>query len=184
MFTPVKLGKSSPLFQSDRSSIEEEAEENKILEEDEGQDGTTDLPDGDNTTEPPIEPPTIRERITTMCSVCCCCLKCAKKEEKPVVIEMGQPDLTVKVDAEKGTTESSVTASYHDACKDELLDIWTWFRSHTKSFIYCVWFENGIMLCIIVNTMCLAIDSPGLSQSVKDVLQVINDVSSCSYYPI
>lgn len=104
-------------------------------------------------------------------------MKCAKKDEKPVVIEMGQPALTLEVDPEKGTTEASVTASYQETYKDELMDIWTWFRSHTKSFIYCVWFENGIMLCIIVNTMCLAIDSPGLDQSVKDVLQIINDVS-------
>ena len=58
------------------------------------------------------------------------------------------------------------------------MDIWTWFRSHTKSFIYCVWFENGIMLCIIVNTACLAIDSPGLSKEVKIVLTNINDVSN------
>jgi len=168
------LGGDGDEKDEDHSSIEEEAEENRIEEEDEDDDDdeTTTLADEDNTTIPPAEKPTIRERITTMCSKCCCCVKCAKKEEKAVIIEMGPPGLTIDVDAEKGTTTvSSVAPSVQDTCKEELLDIWTWFRSHTKSFIYCVWFENGIMLCIIVNTMCLAIDSPGLSVSVKDVFQ-------------
>ena len=161
--------------QSDKSSVDDEDGDDKILEEEEG--GEENGEAGENNTAPPEEPQTPLEKIKALC--CPCRIPFLKKDEKELDGDVQKPELTVEIDAEKGTTLSTAgTAITHvNKCKDELMDIWTWFRSHTKSFIYCIWFENGIMLCIVINTACLAIDSPGLKEEVKIVLTNINDVS-------
>lgn len=172
MYCVPTSAKTALCPQSERSSVEEEGDERIEEEEDDSDGEATTNADGYTTTEAgPDKPPTIRERISGCFTSCCDCLKCKKDEAET------KPSLTVEVDTEKGTTVSEVSGStFNETCKNEMMDIWTWFRAHTKSFIYCVWFENGIMLCIIINTMCLAIDSPGLSLEVKAVLTKINDV--------
>ena len=64
-----------------------------------------------------------------------------------------------------------------ETCCEKFTDVWTWFRSHIKSFIYSFWFENGIMMCIVINTLCLALDSPNISEDLDAVLSKVNDVS-------
>jgi hypothetical protein len=64
-----------------------------------------------------------------------------------------------------------------ETCCEKFLDVWFWFRCHIKSFIYSFWFENGIMLCIVINTLCLALDSPNISDDLDAVLSKVNDVS-------
>ena len=155
-------------------------------EEDEEDDSDTNF--GDNGTTEPPEKPTVCEKIKGLCA----CFRCLQKEvekrendkaenDKPAVglIEKQATGLTLEVDVEKGTvtTASEYSLIAEETLSDKLLDIWLWFRSHLKSFIYCVWFENGIMLCIVINTMCLAIDSPKLGEEIKAVLSKINDVS-------
>ena len=93
---------------------------------------------------------------------CCCC--CTSTPEKVVV------------DPENGNMVSMGPTVERESCWEKFIDVWFWFRSHLKSFIYCFWFENGIMLCIIVNTLCLALDSPSISSDIDEVLSKINDV--------
>ena len=104
---------------------------------------------------------------------CCCCCSRSDDIQKPVI----------PVDPENGTVISvgSHVPPKETFC-DKFMDVWRWFRSHLKSFIYCFWFENGIMLCIIINTLCLALDSPGISKDMDAVLSKINDVSINKVY--
>ena len=102
-------------------------------------------------------------------SRCCCCFCCCCDD----------PDSrsTVVVDPENGTMIAGPPPEIPETCCEKFIDVWTWFRSHVKSFIYSFWFENGIMLCIVINTLCLALDSPDISDDFDYVLSKINDVS-------
>lgn len=108
-------------------------------------------------------------RVCEAFKLCCCCC-CIRTTDKSTIV----------VDPENGTVMSveSEAAIKEKSCCDKFFDVWLWFRSHVKSFIYSFWFENGIMLCIIINTLCLALDSPGISSEVDAYLSKINDVSN------
>ncbi|KAL5257648.1 hypothetical protein ACHWQZ_G012539 [Mnemiopsis leidyi] len=93
---------------------------------------------------------------------CCCCTS------EPL------QSSTHGMDPENGTMALNLTPS-KETCCDKFIDVWTWFRSHIKSFIYSFWFENGIMMCIVINTLCLALDSPNISDELDGVLSKVND---------
>jgi len=62
-----------------------------------------------------------------------------------------------------------------------LCDVWAWFRSQIRSFIFSFWFENGVMMCIVLNTICLALDSHNISEEMGDVLSKVNDVNLITF---
>ena len=111
-------------------------------------------------------PPEKRGFCGALKACCCCC------DDSDVTRS------TVVVDPENGTmiTAGPLPAT-QETCFEKFMDVWTWFRSHVRSFIYSFWFENGIMLCIVINTLCLALDSPSISKDFDHVLSKINDVS-------
>ena len=95
---------------------------------------------------------------------CCCCYS------EPL------ENSALGVDPENGTMALDMPIA-KETCCEKFTDVWTWFRSHIKSFIYSFWFENGIMMCIVINTLCLALDSPNISEDLDAVLSKVNDVS-------
>lgn len=113
-----------------------------------------------------VKPPPARGFCSALRS-CCCCVSPSEK-------------LKVVVDPENGTMSLNPQLVVDDSCGNKFMDVWTWFRSHTRSFIYSFWFENGIMLCIVINTLCLALDSPGIGEDLDNILSKINDVSHVS----
>jgi len=94
-------------------------------------------------------------------SCCCCC-------SEPL------DNSNLGVDPENGNVALNM-APTKETCCEKFLDVWFWFRCHIKSFIYSFWFENGIMLCIVINTLCLALDSPNISDDLDAVLSKVND---------
>ncbi|XP_063675163.1 sodium channel protein type 9 subunit alpha-like isoform X8 [Bolinopsis microptera] len=93
---------------------------------------------------------------------CCCCFN------EPLA------NSALGVDPENGTMAITMSPT-KETCVDKFTDIWTWFRSHIKSFIYSFWFENGIMMCIVINTLCLALDSPSIGDDLDGILSKVND---------
>ena len=106
--------------------------------------------------------------IARLC--CCCCSPKGGEKEKTNQLVILDPE-NGNVAPIKPVKEKKVN------CCGKFLEMWFWFRSHMKSFIYSVWFENSIMLCIIVNTLCLALDYPDVDVGLSSIMEKINGVS-------
>lgn len=107
------------------------------------------------------------EKLGCIARLCCCC--CSPKGEKEKTNQL------VIVDPENGNVAPvKLVKEKKVNCCGKFLEMWFWFRSHMKSFIYSVWFENSIMLCIIVNTLCLALDYPDVDVGLSSIMEKIN----------
>ena len=155
-----------PVLQSGLPKLDDDGDECSFVEEDE-----YDPVDGENHDQNHCEDGEVDHRprqpeprgfFGAMKSCCCC----ASEPMQSSALGM---------DPENGTMALNLTPT-KETCCDKFLDVWTWFRSHIKSFIYSFWFENGIMMCIVINTLCLALDSPNISDDLDGVLSKVNDV--------
>ena len=161
------------IFQSEKSSQILDGSDDSIIEEESDLHDSSQANENDNQMENHTAEvqgkPSFKDKFKRFCDRIR-----RKKDPDP---EIGNANQHGELAQNSDKSEKGYATSSSSDAVEEALGLWTWFRMHVKSFIYCVWFENGIMLCIVINTLCLAIDSPGLNKDVVAVLSKVNDVS-------